>query len=175
MGTVGTIARMQTSYLPHVSSTTKFFFPQEKVIPSVVIEPASNNEGEGEHDITMGAEPKEATGDVAAPGPTSETPELATEQKATEDSQPAPPAPSASQASQEVPPGFLYKVLTLLILLNLIVICPSFTVRPFCSNLWFSDFYFYFFQYILFLCTAFPSIPTSHCNMAGFPWCFSIF
>lgn len=84
--------------------------PQEKVIPSVVIEPASNNEGEGEHDITMGAEPKEATGDVAAPGPTSETPELATEQKVTEDSQPAPPAPSASEASQEVPPGFLYKV-----------------------------------------------------------------
>lgn len=134
--------RMQRSYLPRVSSTTKFFFPQEKVIPSVVIEPASNNEGEGEHEITIGAESKEATGEVAVPGPPSETSELATEQKATEDSQPAPTAPSASEAAQEVPPGFLYKVLTLLILLDLISICPSFTVRPFCSNSWFLIFTF---------------------------------
>ncbi|XP_004676718.1 PREDICTED: amphiphysin [Condylura cristata] len=84
--------------------------PQEKVIPSVVIEPASNNEGEGEHEVTVGAEPKDVTSDTALP---SETPELASEQKAGEAPQPAPSAQSASEASQEMPPGFLYKVETL--------------------------------------------------------------
>ncbi|XP_019486581.1 PREDICTED: amphiphysin isoform X5 [Hipposideros armiger] len=87
---------------------------QEKAIPSVVIEPASNNEGEGEHETAAGAESKEATKDAALPGPTSETAEPATEQKTTEqtteDPQPAPSAPSTSEASLEVPPGFLYKV-----------------------------------------------------------------
>ncbi|TEA39887.1 hypothetical protein DBR06_SOUSAS32610015, partial [Sousa chinensis] len=85
---------------------------QEKVIPSVVIEPASNNEGEGEHEDTMGAESKEATVDAALPGSTGETPALALEeQEAGKASQPA--APSASEAFQEGPPGFLYKVETL--------------------------------------------------------------
>ncbi|KAF6085335.1 amphiphysin [Phyllostomus discolor] len=84
--------------------------PQEKVIPSVVIEPASNNEGEGDHETTIGVESKEAAEDSALPGPTREMPDLASEQKATEDFQPAASAPSASQASQQVPPGFLYKV-----------------------------------------------------------------
>ncbi|KAM5189149.1 amphiphysin isoform 6-T6 [Callospermophilus lateralis] len=92
-----------------------------QVIPSVVIEPASNNEGEGEHEMTLAAETKEATEDVAPLGPTSETPELAMEQKPPEDSQALPPTPagaadqfaSAGEASPEVPPGFLYKVETL--------------------------------------------------------------
>ncbi|XP_047418394.1 amphiphysin isoform X5 [Sciurus carolinensis] len=100
---------------------TEAAVPQEKVIPSVVIEPASNNEGEGEHEITLGAETKEATEDMAPLGPVGETPELVTEQKPLEDSQAAPPAPagaadqfaSAGEASPEVPPGFLYKVETL--------------------------------------------------------------
>nr|XP_023494707.1 amphiphysin isoform X1 [Equus caballus] len=87
--------------------------PPEKVIPSVIIEPASNNEGEGEHEITIGAESKEATDAAAPPVSTSVTPELALEQEAGEDSQPAPAALSASEVSQEVPPGFLYKVETL--------------------------------------------------------------
>ncbi|XP_043728446.1 amphiphysin isoform X2 [Cervus elaphus] len=87
---------------------------QEKVIPSVVIQPASNNEGEGEHEGTMDAEYKEVTDDAALPGPTSEMPELASEEeKAARAPQPAPSAPSASEAFQEVPPGFLYKVETL--------------------------------------------------------------
>ncbi|XP_074223782.1 amphiphysin isoform X2 [Camelus bactrianus] len=81
---------------------------QEKVIPSVVIQPASNNEGEGDHEVIAGAESKEATDDAALPGPTSEPPpELPSAQKAGEDAAPA------SGASQEVPPGFLYKVETL--------------------------------------------------------------
>lgn len=103
--------REDASCLAHMYSTTTFFFPQEKVIPSVVIEPASNNEGEGEHEITIGAESKKVTEDTALPGPTSETSELATKQKATEDSQPVPSTSSAGEAFQEVPPGFLYKVL----------------------------------------------------------------
>ncbi|XP_070280827.1 amphiphysin isoform X2 [Myotis yumanensis] len=84
--------------------------PQEKVIPAVIIEPASNNEEEGAHEIMTGAESQEATPDSALPGPPSEMPEPAAEQKAPEDSQPEPSAPPASQASQELPPGFLYKV-----------------------------------------------------------------
>ncbi|XP_023082199.1 amphiphysin isoform X1 [Piliocolobus tephrosceles] len=96
--------------------------PQEKVIPSVVIEPASNHEEEGEHEIIIGAEPEETTEDMAPLGPTSETPELATEQKPLQDPQPMPSAPavgtadqlaSVREASQELPPGFLYKVETL--------------------------------------------------------------
>ncbi|XP_043444471.1 amphiphysin isoform X6 [Prionailurus bengalensis] len=83
--------------------------PQEKVIPSVVIEPASNNEGE-EHEAAEVAETKETPMTAAS---TSEPPELAAEPRAGEDSQPVPSAPAASQLSQEVPPGFLYKVETL--------------------------------------------------------------
>ncbi|XP_030163582.1 amphiphysin isoform X2 [Lynx canadensis] len=83
--------------------------PQEKVIPSVVIEPASNNEGE-EHEAAEVAETKETPMAAAS---ASEPPELAAEPRAGEDSQPVPSAPAASQLSQEVPPGFLYKVETL--------------------------------------------------------------
>ncbi|XP_062970014.1 amphiphysin isoform X2 [Cynocephalus volans] len=89
--------------------------PQDKVIPCVVIEPASNNEGEGEHETSTGAEPQEATEDAAAPGP-SESPAPASEQKPPEEPQPAgatePPVPTG-EATQPVPPGFLYKVETL--------------------------------------------------------------
>ncbi|XP_037693039.1 amphiphysin isoform X2 [Choloepus didactylus] len=92
--------------------------PQEKVIPSVVIEPASNNEGEGEHEILIGAQAKEATDEAAPPGPAGETPVLAAEQETLEDAQPSHAADaaqlgSACDASQELPPGFLYKVETL--------------------------------------------------------------
>ncbi|XP_008591870.1 PREDICTED: amphiphysin-like, partial [Galeopterus variegatus] len=89
--------------------------PQDKVIPCVIIEPASNNEGEGEHETSTGAEPQEATEDAAAPGP-SESPAPASEQKPPEEPQPVgatePPVP-AEEATQPVPPGFLYKVETL--------------------------------------------------------------
>ena len=109
--------RVQKPSFPALAHTTVFFSPQEKVIPSVVIQPASNNEGEEEHEGTMDAEYKEAADDTALPGPTSEMPELASEeQKAARASQPAPSAPSASEAFQEVPPGFLYKVLTFILL-----------------------------------------------------------
>nr|XP_013008224.1 amphiphysin isoform X1 [Cavia porcellus] len=95
---------------PQAAAETEAAAPQEKVIPSVVIEPASNNEGDGEHETSLGAETKESPEDVAFAGPTGKTPELAMEQKPGEDTQAAPPA---GQASQELPPGFLYKVETL--------------------------------------------------------------
>uniref|UniRef100_A0A8C8VRW3 Amphiphysin n=1 Tax=Peromyscus maniculatus bairdii TaxID=230844 RepID=A0A8C8VRW3_PERMB len=85
--------------------------PQEKVIPSVVIEPASNHEGEGEHhEITVGAETREATEAV--------TPQEQAAEATPLDSQAAPSGAvdssvSAEDAAQEVPPGFLYKVETL--------------------------------------------------------------
>lgn len=69
----------------------------------MVIEPASNNEGEEDHDTTSGAEAKEA-----APEPT--LPSDSSEQKVGKDSEPAPSAPASSEASQDLPPGFLYKV-----------------------------------------------------------------
>ncbi|XP_049749873.1 amphiphysin isoform X1 [Elephas maximus indicus] len=94
--------------------------PQEKVIPSVIIEPASNHEGEGELDIIVGAEAKEATDEAAILGSTSET-VPAMDQKALEDAPLAPSAPAGDadqsgpvrDTSQELPPGFLYKVETL--------------------------------------------------------------
>uniref|UniRef100_A0A5F9C750 Amphiphysin n=1 Tax=Oryctolagus cuniculus TaxID=9986 RepID=A0A5F9C750_RABIT len=94
--------------------------PQEKVIPSVVIEPASNHEGEGEQEIIISAESEEAPEDAAATGPAGETPELTTE-KPQEDAQASPATPAgatdqqapAGAAAQELPPGFLYKVETL--------------------------------------------------------------
>ncbi|XP_021559369.1 amphiphysin isoform X2 [Neomonachus schauinslandi] len=87
--------------------------PQEKVIPSVVIEPASNNEGEGDHEAPAGEESVETPDAAALPGPAGELPELPAEPEVGQDSQPLPSAPSASEAAQEVPPGFLYKVETL--------------------------------------------------------------
>ncbi|NXA23162.1 AMPH protein, partial [Ibidorhyncha struthersii] len=91
---------------------------QEKVssIPSVVIEPASNNEGEGEeHEVVMN-ESKDAAADVGTQGTdasASETSQVGSEQKPAEEIQAAPsqdqPVP-AEDAASAVPPGFLFKV-----------------------------------------------------------------
>ncbi|KAL1784878.1 amphiphysin isoform X1 [Sigmodon hispidus] len=110
-----------SSESPPPAETAATASPQEKVIPSVVIEPASNHEGEGEHhETTVGAETREATEDVAPWGQAGEMQELATE-ATSQDSKNAMPAPagavdssvSGEDAAQEVPPGFLYKVETL--------------------------------------------------------------
>ncbi|XP_060051823.1 amphiphysin isoform X2 [Erinaceus europaeus] len=98
---------------PQPEETEAGGLAQEKVIPSVIIEPASNNEGEGEHETALGAESREPTDDAGLPGPTGESPEQAEDQKASEDSQLAPCAPPAGEAPQDMPPGFLYKVETL--------------------------------------------------------------
>ncbi|NXH66885.1 AMPH protein, partial [Hydrobates tethys] len=91
---------------------------QEKVssIPSVVIEPASNNEGEGEEHEVIVNESKDATAEVGTEGtdtsPT-ETSQVGSEQKPSEEMPAAPsqdqPVP-AEDATSAMPPGFLFKV-----------------------------------------------------------------
>ncbi|XP_015474368.1 amphiphysin isoform X1 [Parus major] len=91
---------------------------QEKVssIPSVVIEPASNNEGEGEEHEAVVNESKDATieMDTQVTGTSlSETSQAGTDQKPAEEIQAVlsqdQPAP-AEDAASAMPPGFLYKV-----------------------------------------------------------------
>ncbi|NWU55424.1 AMPH protein, partial [Dromas ardeola] len=91
---------------------------QDKVssIPSVVIEPASNNEGEGEeHEVVMN-ESKDAAAEMGTQGTDtspSETSQVGSEQKPAEEIQAAPsqdqPVPAEDTASA-MPPGFLFKV-----------------------------------------------------------------
>ncbi|NXT52619.1 AMPH protein, partial [Pluvianellus socialis] len=93
------------SQVTHVSS-----------IPSVVIEPASNNEGEGEeHEVVMN-ESKDAAAEMGTQGTdasASETSQAGSEQKPAEEIQAAPsqdqPVP-AEDAASAMPPGFLFKV-----------------------------------------------------------------
>nr|P50478.1 RecName: Full=Amphiphysin [Gallus gallus]CAA42953.1 Amphiphysin [Gallus gallus] len=88
---------------------------QEKVssIPSVVIEPASNNEGEGEEHHVIMNESKDAAAEMGTQGTDSETSQIGSEQKATEEIQTTPsqdqPA-SAGDTASDMPPGFLFKV-----------------------------------------------------------------
>ncbi|XP_054129519.1 amphiphysin isoform X1 [Melozone crissalis] len=90
---------------------------QEKVssIPAVVIDPASNNEGEGEHEVVMD-ESKDATTEMGAQVTNtslSETSQSGNDQKPAEEIQAAlsqdQPVP-AEDAASAMPPGFLYKV-----------------------------------------------------------------
>ncbi|XP_054049219.1 amphiphysin isoform X5 [Rissa tridactyla] len=91
---------------------------QDKVssIPSVVIQPASNNEGEGEeHEVVMN-ESKDAAAEMGTQGTDtspSETSQVGGEQKPAEEIQAAPsqdqPVPAEDTASV-MPPGFLFKV-----------------------------------------------------------------
>ncbi|NXT78803.1 AMPH protein, partial [Zapornia atra] len=90
---------------------------QEKVssIPSVVIEPASNNEGEGEHEVVVN-ESKDAASEMGAQGTDaspSEASQVGSEQKPTEETQAAPAQDQsvpAEDAASAMPPGFLFKV-----------------------------------------------------------------
>ncbi|NXY77008.1 AMPH protein, partial [Glareola pratincola] len=91
---------------------------QDKVssIPSVVIEPASNNEGEGEeHEVTMD-ESKDAAAEMGTQGTDtspSETSQVGSEQKPAEEIQAAPSQDqpvSAEDTDSAMPPGFLFKV-----------------------------------------------------------------
>ncbi|NWQ68451.1 AMPH protein, partial [Neopipo cinnamomea] len=90
---------------------------QEKVssIPSVVIEPASNNEGEGEeHEVIMN-ESKDATAEMGTQGTDtspSEISQVGSDQKPAEEIQsvPSKDQPVPEDAGSVMPPGFLYKV-----------------------------------------------------------------
>lgn len=100
--------------------------PQEKIssIPSVVIEPASNNEGEGEeHEVIMN-ESKDAAAEMGTQGTdTSLTgaSQAGSEQKLAEEIQSAPsqdqPVPVEDTASA-MPPGFLFKVCFFILLVD---------------------------------------------------------
>ncbi|KFQ75932.1 Amphiphysin, partial [Phaethon lepturus] len=84
---------------------------QEKVssIPSVVIEPASNNEGEAEEHEDVVNESKDAAAEMGTQGTDASPSEISqaeSEQKPTEEMQAAPPRDAASA----MPPGFLFKV-----------------------------------------------------------------
>ncbi|KFV19469.1 Amphiphysin, partial [Tauraco erythrolophus] len=91
---------------------------QDKVgsIPSVVIEPASNNEGEGEEHEVIVNESRDAAAEMgtqSTDASPSETSQVGSEQKPTEEMQAAPsqdqPVPAEETASA-MPPGFLFKV-----------------------------------------------------------------
>ncbi|NXW57394.1 AMPH protein, partial [Eurystomus gularis] len=91
---------------------------QEQVssIPSVVIEPASNNEGEGEEHEVVVNESKDATAEMGAQSTDtcpSETFQAGSEQKPAEEIQAAPSQDQsvpAEDAASAMPPGFLFKV-----------------------------------------------------------------
>ncbi|NXL97149.1 AMPH protein, partial [Tyrannus savana] len=87
---------------------------QEKIssIPSVVIEPASNNEGEGEeHEVIMN-EYKNATAEMGTDTSPSEISQVGSDQKPAEEIQsvPSKDQPVPEDAGSAMPPGFLYKV-----------------------------------------------------------------
>ncbi|XP_042662341.1 amphiphysin isoform X7 [Tyto alba] len=101
-----------------VQSNENVTEPLEKVssIPSVVIEPASNNEGEGEEHKVIVNESKDAAAEMGTQGTDtspSETSQVGNEQKPAEEIQAAPsqdqPVPAEDTASA-MPPGFLFKV-----------------------------------------------------------------
>uniref|UniRef100_A0A8C0GSQ6 SH3 domain-containing protein n=1 Tax=Chelonoidis abingdonii TaxID=106734 RepID=A0A8C0GSQ6_CHEAB len=85
-------------------------------IPSLVIEPASNNEGEGEEHEVIVNESKDVVEDVGTQGIESDTSELSqvvTEQKTIEEIQTTSSEEqpvSADDAAHGMPPGFLFKV-----------------------------------------------------------------
>ncbi|NXF90866.1 AMPH protein, partial [Eubucco bourcierii] len=89
---------------------------QVSSIPSVVIEPASNNEGEGEeHEVVLN-ESTDAAAEMSTQGTdisTTDASQAGSEQKLTEEFPGAPspdqPAP-AEDAAPAMPPGFLFKV-----------------------------------------------------------------
>nr|XP_021146834.1 amphiphysin isoform X3 [Columba livia] len=91
---------------------------EEKVssIPSVVIEPASNNEGEGEEHEVVVNESKDAAAEVGTQGTDaspSETSQVGSEQKPAEEIQAAPSqdqAVPAEDTASAMPPDFLFKV-----------------------------------------------------------------
>ncbi|NXX92259.1 AMPH protein, partial [Centropus bengalensis] len=91
---------------------------QEKVssIPSVVIEPASNNEGEGEEHEVIVNESKDAGAEIATQGTDaspSDTSQVGSEQKPSEEIQAAPSQDQSvpvEDTASAMPPGFLFKV-----------------------------------------------------------------
>uniref|UniRef100_A0A8D0G2Y9 Amphiphysin n=1 Tax=Sphenodon punctatus TaxID=8508 RepID=A0A8D0G2Y9_SPHPU len=81
------------------------------LIPSVVIEPASNNEGEGEEHEVIVNESKDAVEDISSTQDTeSNTSEVVSEPKTIVEIQPASSEDHPVSADGGMPPGFLFKV-----------------------------------------------------------------
>ncbi|XP_029442939.1 amphiphysin [Rhinatrema bivittatum] len=103
---------------PELEATSETVVPQEKaVIPSVVIEPASNNEGEEEDfDPHIVCQPKVIIEDTSVQSDATEIPEASCEQNPVIESQTVPSEGSKENVAPEadkscaVPPGFLYKI-----------------------------------------------------------------
>ncbi|XP_074842146.1 amphiphysin isoform X1 [Carettochelys insculpta] len=90
---------------------------QEKIsnIPSLVIEPASNNEGEGEEHEVRVSELEDVVQDIGTQGiaiDASETSQIVSEQKTIEEIQTtsSEEQPVSTDAAHGMPPGFLFKV-----------------------------------------------------------------
>ncbi|XP_006124134.2 amphiphysin isoform X1 [Pelodiscus sinensis] len=90
---------------------------QEKIssIPSLVIEPASNNEDEGEEHEVRGNKSEDVVEDIGIQGiasDASETSQVVSEQKAPEEIQTtsSEEQPVSADAAHGMPPGFLFKV-----------------------------------------------------------------
>lgn len=90
-------------------------FPKENLtkIPSVVIEPASNHEGDGNDHDTAVNESTHATEDVGNQGPeglAGGLSEVESEPKTLEEVQTTSSEEQPVSADHDMPPGFLYKV-----------------------------------------------------------------
>ncbi|XP_030063389.1 amphiphysin [Microcaecilia unicolor] len=103
---------------PQPEAPSETVVPQEiGIIPSVVIEPASNNEGEEENfDPNIVRQPKDVMEESSFQNDAGEIPEVSHEQNTVEGSQTLPSEESKDSLAPEVdeshamPPGFLYKI-----------------------------------------------------------------
>nr|XP_033786131.1 amphiphysin [Geotrypetes seraphini] len=110
--------QQQQELEPQPEAAREIVAPQEiGIIPSVVIEPASNNEGEEEDfDPNIVRHPKEVMEESNFQSDAGEIPEVSQEQNAEEDSQTLPSEASKENSvpetdeSHTMPPGFLYKI-----------------------------------------------------------------
>uniref|UniRef100_A0A669QHY1 Uncharacterized protein n=1 Tax=Phasianus colchicus TaxID=9054 RepID=A0A669QHY1_PHACC len=132
----------QTQALPAASSHSPLWLSREKVssIPSVIIEPVLNNEGEGEeHDVIVN-ESKDAAAEMGTQGTDSETSQVGSEQKPTEEIQTAPSQDqlaSAGDTASDMPPGFLFKVCLFVFLLDIFSDLASTTADSIKESEWF--------------------------------------
>nr|XP_060637593.1 amphiphysin isoform X5 [Anolis sagrei ordinatus] len=104
---------VQESDIPSIEEKAEESQENLSNIPSVVIEPASNNEGDGEDHEVLVNESKDAVEDPGTQGTegiASETSEAVKEPKSNKDVQPASSEEQPASTDDGMPPGFLYKV-----------------------------------------------------------------
>ncbi|XP_060637590.2 amphiphysin isoform X2 [Anolis sagrei] len=104
---------VQESDIPSIEEKAEESQENLSNIPSVVIEPASNNEGDGEDHEVLVNESKDAVEDPGTQGTegiASKTSEAVKEPKSNKDVQPASSEEQPVSTDDGMPPGFLYKV-----------------------------------------------------------------